>query len=109
MSIPGTSTRRPVAVAMLVLAVVLLGVISFTRLPIDLLPDVSFPRLVIYTTYSNVAPAEIERLITERIEQRGASVPGGREGDLGVPGRCEPGDSALRVGHRHGLRGAQRP
>ena len=76
MSIPGTSTRRPVAVAMLVLAVVLLGIISFTRLPIDLLPDVSFPRLVIYTTYSNVAPAEIERLITEKIEQRGASVPG---------------------------------
>ena len=76
MSIPGTSTRRPVAVAMLVLAVVLLGVISFSRLPIDLLPDVSFPRLVIYTTYSNVAPAEIERLVTERIEQQGASVPG---------------------------------
>ena len=76
MSIPGTSTRRPVAVAMLVLAVVLLGIISFTRLPIDLLPDVSFPRLVVYTTYQNVAPREIERLITERIEQQGASVPG---------------------------------
>ena len=76
MSIPGTATRRPVAVAMLILAVVLLGIISWTRLPIDLLPDVSFPRLVIYTTYSNVAPAEIERLITERIEQQGASVPG---------------------------------
>ncbi len=76
MSIPGTSTRRPVAVAMLVLAVVLLGAISWTRLPIDLLPDVSFPRLVIYTTYQNVAPREIERLITERIEQQGASVPG---------------------------------
>ena len=76
MSIPGTSTRRPVAVAMLVLAVVLLGAISFRRLPIDLLPDVSFPRLVIYTTYSNVAPAEIERLVTEPIEQQGAAVPG---------------------------------
>ena len=76
MSIPGTATRRPVAVAMMILAVVLLGIISWTRLPIDLLPDVSFPRLVIYTTYSNVAPAEIERLITERIEQQGASVPG---------------------------------
>ena len=76
MSIPGTSTRRPVAVAMMVLAVVLLGIISFTRLPIDLLPDVSFPRLVIYTTYQNVAPREIERLITEPIEQQGASVPG---------------------------------
>ena len=76
MSIPGTSTRRPVAVAMLVLAVVLLGVISFTRLPIDLLPDVSFPRLVVYTTYPNVAPAEVERLITEPVERQVAQVGG---------------------------------
>ena len=76
MSIPGTSTRRPVAVAMLVLAVVLLGVISFTRLPIDLLPDVSFPRLVVYTSYPNVAPAEVERLITEPVERAVAQVAG---------------------------------
>ena len=76
MSIPRTSTRRPVAVAMLVLAVVLLGSISYARLPIDLLPEVSFPRLVVYTSYPNVAPAEIERLVTERIEQQAAAVPG---------------------------------
>ena len=38
MSIPGISTRRPVAVWMLFLAIVLLGVISYVRLPIDLLP-----------------------------------------------------------------------
>ena len=76
MSIPRTSTRRPVAVAMLVLAVVLLGTISFARLPIDLLPDVSFPRLVVHTGYPNVAPAEIERLVTEPVEQQAAAVPG---------------------------------
>ena len=76
MSIPRTSTRRPVAVAMLVLAVVLLGSISYARLPIDLLPEVSFPRLVVYTSYPNVAPAEIERLVTERIERQAAAVPG---------------------------------
>ena len=61
---------------MLVLAVVLLGGISYARLPIDLLPEVSFPRLVVYTGYANVAPAEIERLVTERIEQQAAAVPG---------------------------------
>ncbi|MDE0650185.1 MAG: efflux RND transporter permease subunit, partial [Gammaproteobacteria bacterium] len=64
MSIPRISTRRPVAVAMLFLAISLLGIISFLRLPIDLLPDVSYPRLVVYTTYPDVAPAEVERLIT---------------------------------------------
>ncbi|MBT8397706.1 MAG: efflux RND transporter permease subunit [Gemmatimonadetes bacterium] len=76
MSIPSTSTRRPVAVAMLFLAVILLGIISFVRLPIDLLPDVSYPRLVVYTSYPDVAPAEVERLITERVEAQSAAVPG---------------------------------
>ncbi len=76
MSLPGTSTRRPVAVWMFFLAVVLLGVISYLRLPIDLLPDVSYPRLVIYTSYPEVAPAEVERLVTERIEAEAAAVPG---------------------------------
>ncbi len=76
MSIPRISTRRPVAVAMLFLAISLLGVISFLRLPIDLLPDVSYPRLVVYTTYPDVAPAEVERLITEMVEAQGAAVPG---------------------------------
>jgi len=75
-SIPSTSTKRPVAVAMLFLAVILLGVISFVRLPIDLLPDVSYPRLVVFTSYPDVAPAEVERLITERVEAQAAAVPG---------------------------------
>ena len=74
MSIPSTSTRRPVAVAMLFLAVILLGIISFVRLPIDLLPDVSYPRLVVYTSYPDVAPAEVERLVTERVEAQGFTV-----------------------------------
>ena len=76
MSVPGTSTRRPVAVAMLFLAIVLLGGISFARLPIDLLPDVGYPRLVVYTSYPDVAPEQVEREITERIESRVAAVPG---------------------------------
>ena len=76
MSIPGTSTRRPVAVAMLFLAIILLGIISYVRLPIDLLPDVSYPRLVIFTTYEDAAPADVERIITRRIEGGAASVAG---------------------------------
>jgi hydrophobic/amphiphilic exporter-1 (mainly G- bacteria), HAE1 family len=76
MSLSRLAVRRPVAVAMFFLAVVLLGIISFTRLPVDLLPDVSYPRLVVYTSYPEVAPAEIERQITEPIERQVASVPG---------------------------------
>ena len=61
---------------MLFLAITLLGVISVTRLPIDLLPEVSFPRLIVYTSYPDVAPAEIERLVTEPVEQQAAAVAG---------------------------------
>ncbi len=61
---------------MLFLAIVLLGGISYVRLPIDLLPDVSYPRLVVYTVYPEVAPAEVERRITEPIEGAVAAVPG---------------------------------
>jgi HAE1 family hydrophobic/amphiphilic exporter-1 len=64
---------------MLFVAVAFLGLISFARLPIDLLPDVSYPKLVIYTSYAGVGPAEVERFVTERVEEQVARVPGVRE------------------------------
>jgi HAE1 family hydrophobic/amphiphilic exporter-1 len=76
MSIPSRSVQRPVAVAMLFLAVVFLGFISYVRIPIDLLPDVAYPRLVVYTQYPDVGPAEVERFVTEDIERGVSRVPG---------------------------------
>ncbi|HEX2095711.1 MAG TPA: efflux RND transporter permease subunit, partial [Longimicrobiaceae bacterium] len=76
MSLPRLAIHRPVAVAMFFLGVVFLGVLSFARLPIDLLPDVAYPRLVVYTTNPGVAPAEIERFLTEPVEQAVSTVPG---------------------------------
>lgn len=76
MSLSGFAVRRPVAVSMFFLAVILLGLISYPRLPIDLLPDVSYPRLVVYTAIPQTSSIEVERLITERVEAQVASVPG---------------------------------
>jgi len=75
-SLPKISIERPVAVAMLFLGICFLGLISYTRLPIDLLPDVAYPKLVIYTSYTDVAPAEVERLVTTPIERAVSAVPG---------------------------------
>jgi HAE1 family hydrophobic/amphiphilic exporter-1 len=61
---------------MLFLGVVFLGLISFARIPIDLLPDVAYPRLVVYTQYSDVGPAEVERFVTEPVERGVSRVPG---------------------------------
>jgi HAE1 family hydrophobic/amphiphilic exporter-1 len=76
MSLPRVAISRPVAVAMFFLGVVFLGGLSFARLPIDLLPDVAYPRLVVYTTDAGAAPAEVERFITEPVEQAVSTVPG---------------------------------
>ena len=76
MALPDLSIRRPVATAMAFLAIVLLGVIAFVRLPVDLLPDVAFPTLSVWTAYPEAGPAEVERFITEPIERAVSRVPG---------------------------------
>jgi len=53
---------------MIVLIVVLLGVISLTRLPIDLFPKIEIPVAVVSTSYTGAGPQEIENLITKQIE-----------------------------------------
>lgn len=76
MSLSRLAIRRPVAVAMAFTAIIFVGLLSFKRLPIDLLPEIAYPKLVVYTGYSNVAPTEIERFVTERVESAVSAVPG---------------------------------
>lgn len=75
MNIAKYAVSRPVAVCMQITALVLLGAICFTRLPIDLLPKVSLPTVSVSTTWPNVAPEEIEAQITRPIEQAVSSTP----------------------------------
>ena len=63
------STRRRVTIAMFTLAVVLFGVVSFFRLKMNLLPDLTYPTLTIRTEYTGAAPAEVENLISKPIEE----------------------------------------
>lgn len=63
------SISRPVTVGMFTIALVLFGVISFNRLSIDLLPDISYPTITVRTEYPGNAPAEIENLITKPVEE----------------------------------------
>lgn len=63
------SIKRRVTVAMFTIAVLLFGFVSFTRLKINLLPELSYPTLTIRTEYEGAAPPEIENLITKPIEE----------------------------------------
>lgn len=70
------SMERPVTVTMVTLAVVLFGLVSLSRLPWNLLPDISYPSLTIRTEYPDAAPAEVENLVTEPVEEAVAVVRG---------------------------------
>jgi len=76
MSIPRLAIHRPVTMFMLSAIVTLLGVISLTRLPVDLMPEFQQPTLNIRTSYAGVGPLEMEELITRPIEQAVGAVPG---------------------------------
>jgi len=68
MKIVGFSIRRPVTVTMLFVATAVFGGVSYGRLALNLLPDISYPTLTIRTHYEGAAPAEVENLITETVE-----------------------------------------
>lgn len=69
-SISTFSTNHPVTVLMIILAVLLLGYVSFQRLGIDLFPDLESPRLYVELTADEAPPDEIERQYVESIEGR---------------------------------------
>ncbi len=63
------TTNRPVAILMVVLAVLVFGWISYQQLPINLMPDISYPSLTVRTEYTGTAPEEIETTISRPVEQ----------------------------------------
>jgi HAE1 family hydrophobic/amphiphilic exporter-1 len=64
------TTQRPVAIFMVVLAIAVFGYVSYQRLPLNMMPDISYPTLTIRTDYPDTAPEEVENLISRAIEQR---------------------------------------
>ena len=63
------SVHRKVTVLMVALAVLAFGAVGFSRLPINLLPSLSYPSLTVQTEFPNAAPAEVEQLITRPVEE----------------------------------------
>ena len=69
MNLSNLAVRRPITTAMFFLALLIFGSISLLRLPIDILPDITYPSITVYTEYEGAGPQEVERLITETIEK----------------------------------------
>ncbi len=63
------ATERRVTIVMLMVAIVLFGMVSLSRLKLNLLPDISYPTVTIRTELTGAAPVEVENLLTKPIEE----------------------------------------
>lgn len=93
MNISEFSIKHPIFVTMLTLVVIVLGFMSLGRLPIDLMPDITYPTLNVFTSYPNTSLAEMEQIITRPIEEALSSVPGVEE----IFSVSSQGSSVVRV------------
>lgn len=79
MKLVDVAVRRPVTIWMFVFAVVLFGMVSLSRLSLNLLPELSYPTLTIRTDYQGAAPSEVEQLVSKPIEETVGTVKGIRK------------------------------
>jgi multidrug efflux pump subunit AcrB len=66
---PGFSIRNPYFIIVICLALVVIGVTSITRMPVDLFPPINLPQAVVATFYSGMPPEDIEFDITDPLER----------------------------------------
>ncbi|WP_096199056.1 efflux RND transporter permease subunit [Bacillus sp. FJAT-45350] len=75
MKIAKLSVLRPVAMAMVVGLILILGIVSLRNLSLDLFPELTFPVAAVTVTYEGAGPEEIEQLVTGPIEEIMSSIP----------------------------------
>ena len=93
MSLPQLAVRRPVTMTMISAVIVLIGAVALMRLPVDLMPDVTFPSLTVRVAYADVGPLEMEELVTRPIEQRVSAIAGLQE----ITSTSSEGQSQVRL------------
>lgn len=76
MSVIDLSVKRPIGTIMFYIGIILLGFISVSKLSINLLPDLSYPKISVVTDYPGLGPEEIERFITSELEGPLSSISG---------------------------------
>ncbi len=69
-------TERPVAITMFMVAIAMFGVVSLGKLPMDLLPEISYPTLTVRTSWAGAAPEDVEDRISVRIQEALATLSG---------------------------------
>ena len=68
MSLYESAVKRPIMTALCFIAVVIFGIFSFTKLPIDLMPDIETNTMMVITSYSGASASDIENNVTRPLE-----------------------------------------
>ena len=68
MSLYGSAVKRPVTTALCFVAVVIMGLFSLSKLPIDLYPDIDTNTIMVMTTYQGASAQDIEQNVTRPLE-----------------------------------------
>ena len=76
MKLSSLALRRPVAVVVLLLATVVLGAFGLWQLPVNLLPDITYPLVKVYINWRGATPQEIEDNIATIVERKLSTVDG---------------------------------
>src|SRR5207237_4339499 len=74
MSLTNIAIRRPLLMLMAIGAVLVVGLVSWTKLGVDLLPALDFPIVVVSTPYPGASPEAVDTLVTKKVEDAVASV-----------------------------------
>ncbi len=79
MNLSRTAIARPIGTLIVFICVILVGLSALAGLPVDLLPDISFARLTISTSYPGAGPEEVENLVSRVVEEAVSTVAGVRD------------------------------
>jgi len=75
MNLPEVSVRRPITTLMLFMAIIIIGYVSFSRLPIDLFPEIEPPNISVLTQYPGASAQDVELNVTKKLEAGLSSIP----------------------------------
>lgn len=75
MSIYKSSVKNPITTALLFVAVIIFGLYSYSKLSIDLYPEMEMPTITVLTTYSGANSADIETNVTKLMETQLSAIP----------------------------------
>src|ERR671933_366325 len=74
MWLTNVAIKRPLFMLMVICALLVVGLVSWTKLGVDLLPALDFPIVVVSTAYPGASPEAVDTLVTKRVEDAVASI-----------------------------------